>query len=83
MNFASVTFYGCLTLDTIFLNAGDQSFPSPYRLVDVRDVANAHIQALELPSASGRYCIVESIRSSTETLKILQKLFPTLHLPAK
>ncbi|KAK0574727.1 hypothetical protein LWI29_028142 [Acer saccharum] len=62
---------------------GDQSFPSPYRLVDVRDVANAHIQALELPSASGRYCIVESNRSSTETLEILRQLFPTLHLPTK
>ncbi|TXG55839.1 hypothetical protein EZV62_017152 [Acer yangbiense] len=62
---------------------GDQSYPSPYKLVDVKDVSHAHIQALELPSASGRYCIVESIRSSTETLKILQKLFPTLHLPTK
>ncbi|KAL5762666.1 hypothetical protein ACOSP7_018930 [Xanthoceras sorbifolium] len=62
---------------------GDQSFPSPYRLVDVKDVAHAHIQALELPSASGRYCVVESIRSSTETLKILREHFPTLHLLAK
>ncbi|KAK0575270.1 hypothetical protein LWI29_036376 [Acer saccharum] len=62
---------------------GEKSYPSPYKLVDVKDVAHAHIQALELPSASGRYCIVESIRSSTETLEILRQLFPTLHLPTK
>ncbi|KAK0575286.1 hypothetical protein LWI29_036691 [Acer saccharum] len=62
---------------------GDQSYPSPYKIVDVKDVAHAHIQALELPSASGRYCIVESTRSSTETLEILQQFFPTLHLPTK
>ncbi|KAL6327014.1 hypothetical protein AAG906_013181 [Vitis piasezkii] len=29
--------------------------------VDVRDVANAHIQAYEIPEASGRYCLVERI----------------------
>ncbi|KAL5760425.1 hypothetical protein ACOSP7_018936 [Xanthoceras sorbifolium] len=64
------------------LVTGDQSFPSPHRLVDVKDVAHAHIQALEVPSASGRYCVVESIRSSTETLNLLRECFPTLHLPA-
>ncbi|KAK4841165.1 hypothetical protein QYF36_000003 [Acer negundo] len=74
-------------IDLVTLNSGitigEQSYPSPYKLIDVKDVAHAHIQALELPSASGRYCIVESIRSSTETLEILQQLFPTLHLPTK
>ncbi|KAL5827345.1 hypothetical protein ACOSQ3_019187 [Xanthoceras sorbifolium] len=56
------------------LVTGDQSFPSPHRLVDVKDVAHAHIQALEVPSASGRYCVVESIRSSTETLKSFARM---------
>ncbi|KAK0603415.1 hypothetical protein LWI29_004730 [Acer saccharum] len=77
-------------VDTIFgfdcavsSREGDQSFPSPYIFVDVKDVANAHIQALELPSASGRYYLVGSVRISTETLKILRQLCPTLQLPTK
>ena len=27
--------------------------------VNVKDVANAHIQAYEIPTASGRYCLVD------------------------
>ncbi|XP_034704597.1 cinnamoyl-CoA reductase 1-like [Vitis riparia] len=63
---------------------GAQTFPNrSYRLVDVRDVANAHIQAYEIPEASGRYCLVESDLHCSETLKILHKLYPDLPLPEK
>uniref|UniRef100_F6HJ02 Cinnamoyl-CoA reductase 1 n=1 Tax=Vitis vinifera TaxID=29760 RepID=F6HJ02_VITVI len=51
--------------------------------VDVRDVANAHIQAYEIPKASGRYCLVERDLHYLETLKILRKLYTRLPLPEK
>ncbi|CAK9152214.1 unnamed protein product, partial [Ilex paraguariensis] len=54
-----------------------------YGYVDVRDVAYAHVQALEIASAKGRYCLVETVTHSSETQKILHKLFPTLNLPKK
>ncbi|WMV10783.1 hypothetical protein MTR67_004168 [Solanum verrucosum] len=49
-----------------------------YRLVDVRDVANAHILAFEVPSANGRYCLVEANGYSSLVLKILQKFNPSI-----
>ncbi|KAK3031103.1 hypothetical protein RJ639_036843, partial [Escallonia herrerae] len=54
-----------------------------YRYVDVRDVACAHIKAFEIPSASGRYCLVGAVTYSAEALKILHKLYPALNLPQK
>ncbi|KAL8227825.1 hypothetical protein R6Q57_015409 [Mikania cordata] len=49
-----------------------------YRLVDVRDVANAHILAFENPEANGRYCIVGKVVRSLEILEIADKLYPSL-----
>ncbi|WKA01855.1 hypothetical protein VitviT2T_020108 [Vitis vinifera] len=61
-----------------------QTFPNtPYTWVDVRDVANAHIQAYELLEASGRFCLVETVSDSSETLKILHKFYPALHISEK
>ncbi|XP_050154019.1 phenylacetaldehyde reductase-like isoform X2 [Malus sylvestris] len=57
--------------------------PTPflnYPFVDVRDVASAHIQAFEVPSASGRYCLVGHVVDGFDTLKILRQLYPTLTL---
>ncbi|KAJ9685156.1 hypothetical protein PVL29_017262 [Vitis rotundifolia] len=63
---------------------GTQTFPSTtYRWVDVRDVANAHIQAFEVPSANGRYCLVSRVAHCSEVVKILHKLYPTSNLPDK
>nr|POE74228.1 tetraketide alpha-pyrone reductase 1 [Quercus suber] len=63
---------------------GTQIFPDGiYRLVDVRDVANAHIQAFENPAASGRYCIVGGVTHYSEVFKILRKFYPSLWLPEK
>ncbi|KAG8650472.1 hypothetical protein MANES_07G045250v8 [Manihot esculenta] len=63
---------------------GAQEYPDAYyRSIDVRDVAYAHIQALEIPSASGRYCLIERDVHFSKVLKIVQQHYPTLHLPKK
>nr|AWJ64258.1 1-phenyethanol synthase 1 [Camellia sinensis] len=63
---------------------GAKSFPNAsYRWVDVRDVANAHIQAFEIPSASGRYCVVNRVAHFSEVVKILHELYPALDIPEK
>ncbi|KAL9994011.1 putative cinnamyl-alcohol dehydrogenase [Helianthus debilis subsp. tardiflorus] len=49
-----------------------------YRLVDVRDVATAHILAFENPEANGRYCMVGKVVRSLEIMKIVDKLYPGL-----
>ncbi|RXI05359.1 hypothetical protein DVH24_006616 [Malus domestica] len=64
--------------------AGTETLPlSNYWSIDVRDVATAHILAFEVPSASGRYCLVSNVTHAYEVLKIIQELYPTLHLPGK
>lgn len=64
-------------------NTGVQSFPSPFRLVDVRDVAYAHIQALEVPIASGRYLLIGRVTQLHEILKILHEHYPAFNIPEK
>ncbi|RVW66370.1 Tetraketide alpha-pyrone reductase 1 [Vitis vinifera] len=72
-------------IDLVTMNPGRSSniSSSTYRWVDVRDVANAHVQAFEISSASGRYCLVERVTYCSEAIKILQELYPALHLPQK
>ncbi|XP_015573868.1 phenylacetaldehyde reductase-like [Ricinus communis] len=63
---------------------GAQTYPNDnYRFVDIRDVGNAHIQAFERPSASGRYCLVASVTHFSEVLNIVRKHYPSLQLPEK
>ncbi|KAJ4824701.1 hypothetical protein Tsubulata_051202 [Turnera subulata] len=58
-----------------------QAFPDAYyKSADVRDVADAHIQAFEIPSASGRYCLLADVTLFSDVVKIIGK-FSTLHLP--
>ncbi|XP_056164340.1 phenylacetaldehyde reductase-like [Syzygium oleosum] len=64
-----------------FVNGTEEYPNASYGFVDVRDVAQAHIQALENPSASGRYCVVGGIMHRHKASKILRHLYPTLHLP--
>ncbi|XWS52543.1 hypothetical protein CRYUN_Cryun11dG0079600 [Craigia yunnanensis] len=46
---------------------GAHTFPNAtFGWVNVKDVANAHIQAFEIPSASGRYCLVERVAHYSE-----------------
>uniref|UniRef100_A0A7C9AQ81 Cinnamoyl-CoA reductase n=1 Tax=Opuntia streptacantha TaxID=393608 RepID=A0A7C9AQ81_OPUST len=44
-------------------------------------INEAHIRAFEIPSAHGRYCLVESVVHYSEIVKVLHKLYPTLQLP--
>lgn len=53
------------------------------RYVDVRDVAYAHIQAFEVPSSNGRYCMVGRVADVSEVLKILDDLYPHFRLSEK
>ncbi|XP_075657360.1 phenylacetaldehyde reductase-like isoform X2 [Castanea sativa] len=65
-------------------DAGTEVFPDGMCiLVDVRDVANAHIQAFEIPAASGRYCINAKVIHYFEVFKILHGLYPTFNLLEK
>ncbi|KAH9602285.1 hypothetical protein KSS87_015446 [Heliosperma pusillum] len=51
--------------------------------VHVKDVANAHILALEVPSAQGRYCLVETVAHMSQIVEMLRQLYPSLTLPNK
>ncbi|GMP87964.1 hypothetical protein CsSME_00040126 [Camellia sinensis var. sinensis] len=63
---------------------GSQTCPNvSYGWINVKDVANAHIQAYEIPSASGRYCLVERVAHFSEVMKILHELYPSFQLPKK
>ena len=61
---------------------GSQTFPNfSFGWVNVKDVANAHIQGYENNSASGRYCLVERVEHCSEITKILCYMYPTLQIP--
>ncbi|KAK7341240.1 hypothetical protein VNO80_24166 [Phaseolus coccineus] len=63
---------------------GPKTFPNlSFGWVNVKDVANAHIQAYEIDSASGRYCLLEKVAHFSEIAKILRRLCPTLQIPDK
>ena len=51
--------------------------------VDIRDVALAHIQAFEVESANGRYCMVGDVVYFYEAANILRRLYPTLSIPKR
>ncbi|KAJ0237684.1 Epimerase domain-containing protein [Hirschfeldia incana] len=49
-----------------------------YRFVDVRDVALAHVKALETPSANGRYIMDGPSMTIYDIKEVMRKLFPDL-----
>lgn len=64
--------------------SGAQTFPNAtFGWVNVKDVANAHIQAFENPTADGRYCLVERVAHYSEVVNILHDLYPDFQLPEK
>ncbi|EOA38267.1 hypothetical protein CARUB_v10009753mg [Capsella rubella] len=63
-----------------FINGRNPFNSKYYRFVDVRDVALAHIKALETPSANGRYVIDGPNMSVNEIKEILRELFPGLSI---
>nr|XP_010908348.2 cinnamoyl-CoA reductase 2 isoform X2 [Elaeis guineensis] len=63
---------------------GSSTYPNAsFVWVNVKDVAIAHILAFEVPSASGRYCLVERVAHYAELVKILHEQYPALKLPEK
>ncbi|KAL5566664.1 hypothetical protein UlMin_029828 [Ulmus minor] len=63
---------------------GAETFPNAsFGWINVKDVANAHIQAYEIPSANGRYCLVERVAHFSGVVKNLRNLYPSLKLPEK
>nr|GMC82331.1 cinnamoyl-CoA reductase 1-like [Ipomoea batatas] len=77
LNFSSEMILGTIKEGKDFM-----SFPINC-YVDVRDVANAHIEAFEVPSANGRYLLVGETMHSSQVLKIVGQLYPSLALPEK
>ncbi|CAN6483301.1 unnamed protein product [Victoria cruziana] len=62
---------------------GSPTFPNAtFGWVNVKDVAEAHILALEDVSASGRYCLVERVVHYSEIVRILRELYPEYKLPS-
>ncbi|CAN0860246.1 Phenylacetaldehyde reductase [Linum grandiflorum] len=53
----------------------------PYPSVDVRDVADAHVKALETTTAAGRYMLSASVHSYPRVFKIINQLYSALNLP--
>lgn len=84
---------GCLLQPTVnatceiilkFLTGATSTFPNvAVGWVDVKDVAEAHILAYELPTASGRYLCAERVVHYAELAEILHNLFPGYSIPAK
>ncbi|XP_038980597.1 phenylacetaldehyde reductase-like isoform X3 [Phoenix dactylifera] len=69
----------------LFLNLiNGSTYPNlSFGWVNVKDVAMAHILAFEVPSARGRYCLVERVAHYSEIVKILREQYPALKLPEK
>lgn len=65
------------------INGKGNSVHKNFRLVDVRDVALAHIKAFETPSANGRYIIEGPIVTINDIEKVLREFFPDLNLANK
>lgn len=69
---------------TMLSCAGSQTYlNASFGWVNVKDVANAHIQAFEIPSATGRYCLVERVAHYSQVVEILRNLYPSYQLPDK
>ncbi|KAJ0980957.1 hypothetical protein J5N97_009212 [Dioscorea zingiberensis] len=66
------------------LITGSSAYPNAtFGWVNVKDVALAHILAYEVPSANGRYCLVERVAHYSEIVKKIHELYPSLELPQK
>ncbi|KAK8960776.1 Cinnamoyl-CoA reductase 1 [Platanthera guangdongensis] len=63
---------------------GSSTFPNiTFGWVDVRDVCEAHILAYEVPSATGRYCLVERVLHYSNLAKIIKELYPSIQVADK
>ncbi|CAD6251089.1 unnamed protein product [Miscanthus lutarioriparius] len=63
---------------------GSSTYPNlSFGWVNVKDIALAHILAYEVPSANGRYCMVERVVHYSELVNIIRNMYPTIRLPDK
>lgn len=70
--------------DSTCLIAGVSTYPNAtFGWVNVKDVAMAHILAYEVPSASGRYCLVDKVAHYSEIVEMIRELYPSIPLPEK
>ncbi|XP_078148320.1 phenylacetaldehyde reductase-like isoform X2 [Carex rostrata] len=70
--------------DIFNLINGSPTYPNlNFGWIHVKDVATAHILAFEVPSARGRYCLVERVLHFSEIVAIIHELYPSLQLPNK
>ncbi|KMZ70806.1 Cinnamoyl CoA reductase-like protein [Zostera marina] len=65
------------------INGSDTYANFSFGWVNVKDVALAHILAFENPSASGRYCLVDSVEHFSKVIKRIHEMFPAIKLPEK
>ncbi|XLS49960.1 hypothetical protein HN51_010637 [Arachis hypogaea] len=66
------------------INGSTKTFPNLcYPWVNVKDVANFHILAYEVASATGRYCLAERVVHFSELANMLRNLYPTLQIANK
>lgn len=71
----------CLSLVKLLNGDPERCENKGRNIVDVRDVAKAHILAYEIPSAAGRYlCTAHSIKNK-ELVDILKRLYPQYTYP--
>ncbi|XP_074314864.1 phenylacetaldehyde reductase-like [Silene latifolia] len=67
----------------IIKGQSDTYLNATFGWVHVKDVAEAHIKAFEIPSANGRYIMCETVAHFSQIVDILKELYPTLKLPYK
>ncbi|KAK2354949.1 NAD(P)-binding Rossmann-fold superfamily protein [Trifolium repens] len=72
------------SVETILKLINGIPFPNKaFGWVDVKDVAHAHVNAYEIASASGRYCLADRVVHYSEIARILRDLYPTLQISDK
>jgi hypothetical protein len=54
-----------------------------YSISDVRDVASAHITAMENPHITGRFCLCSPAMHLAEILQVVHENFLDVHIPTK
>uniref|UniRef100_A0ACD5W2S5 Uncharacterized protein n=1 Tax=Avena sativa TaxID=4498 RepID=A0ACD5W2S5_AVESA len=66
------------------INGSSSTYPNfSFGWINVKDVALAHILAYEVPSANGRYCMVERVAHHSELVNFIHKMYPDIPVPHK
>ncbi|EMS49381.1 Dihydroflavonol-4-reductase [Triticum urartu] len=67
-----------------FINGSSSTYANfCFGWINVKDVALAHILAYEVPSANGRYCMVERVIHHSDLVKIIHEMYPEFPVPDK